>query len=122
MSNSIENTRKRIDMFLNLYSQEQLDLIELLMETYCGGIVNKGDMMNLALSEEVRKKCDSALPFEQTKIIKEVLPSFNNGNYVYDYSKNSHGEMLNIFEALHIKLHTVLNSSNFDKITIPSKI
>lgn len=111
-----QNTKKRINMFLDCYNQEALDFLELLLETYSAGSIGKGDVMKLVFSEGERRKVDSALPIEDVKIIKESFSSFNTFNYVYDYNNNSFGEMVNITEKLHLQLQTKLNSSNFDKL------
>lgn len=111
-----ENTKKRINLFLDCYNEEALNFLELLLETYSAGSIGKGDIMKLVFSEEERRKIDSALPAEDVKIIKENFSSFNTFNYVYDYNNNSFGEMINITEKLHLELQTKLNSSNFDKL------
>jgi hypothetical protein len=111
-----QDTKKRINMFLDCYNQDALDFLELLLETYSAGSIGKGNIMNLVLSEEEKNKVDSALPHDYVKHIKEVFHGFNTFNYIMDYNKNSLGEVLNITEALHLKLQTKLNSSNFDKL------
>lgn len=116
---SLEN----INRYLKLYSQEQLDLIEKLIEVYASGCIGKGQIMDLAYTREQNNKCDSALPHDYVMRIKELLPSFNTFNYVYNYNEpNTYGAMDNIFEALHIKMHTVLNNANFEEMEEPCKI
>ena len=107
-----ENKIKRINLFLDVYSDEQLDILELVMETYSAPFMGKGDLMKLVLTEEEYKKCDSALPMDYVKSIKEVLPNFNSNINTFDYSKNSFGEIRNLTEDLHEKLKG-LNSYNF---------
>lgn len=109
---SRENKIVRINAFLNVYSEEQLDILELVMETYSTRYINKNDLMKLVLTEKENGKCDSALPNDYVGHIKEVLPTFNPYINVYDYSTNTFGEMRNLGEDLHEKLKG-LNSYNF---------
>ena len=121
MPEARENKIKQINMFLELYNDEALNTIELLLETYAQPIVSKGDIMKLSLTATENNKCDSALPFDYVKRIQEVLPNFSTMSYVYDYSNNTFGEMRNIFESMHKHLHTKLNASNFIKTTQDEK-
>jgi hypothetical protein len=109
---SRENKIARINAFLNVYSEEQLDILELVMQTYSTSYINKGDLMKLVLTEKENRKCDSALPNDYVGHIKEVLPTFNPYINVYDYSTNTFGEMRNLGEDLHEKLKG-LNSYSF---------
>ena len=111
-----ENTKKRINGFLDCYNDEALNFLELLLETYSSTFIGKGNIMELVLSDKERNKVDSALPHDYVKQVKKILPCFNTFNYVMDYNNSSFGEILNITEALHLKLQTKLNSSNFDKL------
>jgi hypothetical protein len=114
MSNSIENTRKRIDQFLEVYSQEQLDYLELLMETAAMPYSSKANFMALCLTEEERRKVDTAVPHDYVKAIQEILPSFETQNYVFNYNDPTpYGAMLNIHEALSKKMMNVLGQENF---------
>ena len=54
---SRESKIVRINAFLNVYSEEQLDILELVMETYSTRYMGKGDLMKLVLTEEEYKKC-----------------------------------------------------------------
>ena len=113
---SKEKSIKSINQYLELYSQEQLDLIEKLIKIYSQGCIGKGTIMDLVYTREQRNKIDSALPRNYVNKIQELLPSFNTFSHVYNYNNpNSFGAMDNIFEALHIKLQTVLNNANFEE-------
>lgn len=109
---SIEN----INRYLKVYSQEQLDLIEKVIQIYSQGCIGKGNIMDLVYTREQRNKIDSALPQDYVNRIQELLPSFNTFSHVYNYNEHNFGAMDNIFEALHIKLQTVLNNANFEEI------
>ena len=114
---SKEESLKNINRYLKLYSQEQLDLIETIIETYSSGCISKGKIMEIVYTREERNKCDSALPQDYVTRVQELLPCFNTFNYVYNYNEpHTYGAMDNIFEALHIKMQTVLNNSNFEQI------
>jgi len=100
--------------YLSYYSDEQLDFLNKLLEIYSSGMVNKSQIMSLIMTEEESRKCDTALPHDYVMRIKELLPCFDTFNYVYDYNEpNTFGTMKNLFEGLHLKMHTVLNNSNF---------
>lgn len=114
---SKEKSLQSINSYLKLYSQEQLDLIEKVIEVYSRNCIGKGMIMNLAFTREERGKMDTALPHDYVQRIKELMPSFDTFSYVYDYNEpTTYGAMKNVFEALHIKLQTVLNSDNFEEI------
>lgn len=116
---SKEKSLKNINHYLDLYSQEQLDLIESIITTYAHGMIDKGKIMDIVYTSEERNKIDSALPHDYVMAVRELLPSFDTFNYVYNYNEpNRHGAIDNIFEALHTKLHTVLNDANFEGMEV----
>jgi hypothetical protein len=68
-----------------------------------------GDLLNFAnypdfqllikisgITEEQKRKIDSAIPSDYAKAIKDIYPDFNNGRNVYDYNINHYGSMLNL--------------------------
>jgi len=120
---SKQESLKNINRYLKLYNQEQLDLIEKVIEVYASGCINKGAIMDLAFEPEERRKIDSALPHDYVMAVKEILPCFDSFSYVFDYNEpNRHGAMRNVLEALHIKMQTVLNNANFEKMEEPSRV
>ena len=120
---SKEKSIKSINQYLELYSQEQLDLIEKIIKIYSQGCIGKGTIMDLIYTREQRNKIDSALPQDYVNRIQELLPSFKTFSHVYNYNEpNSYGTINNIFEDLHIKLQTVLNNANFEELEEPSSI
>lgn len=56
---------------------------------------NKQDLMNLSLVTE-QGKIDTATPQPYIERIKEIHPNVADGNLVFDYRKNSMGELKNI--------------------------
>lgn len=116
MPENKNNTRKSIEMFLDVYSQEQLEYLELLMETCSMTYPSKIDLLDLAMDKEFKKKVDSALPNDYVKAIQEVLPSFSTVNHVYNYNEpTTHGAMLNISEAIVKQMVSKLGKHNFKK-------
>lgn len=109
-----EKVKARINQYLDAYNTEQLELL-LYMIQYYAFSGSKKDIINIAFSDDEKKKLDSGMPKHYVNAIKEVLPSFDTYNYVFNYNKSIFGEMSHIFEALNIKLLTVLNESHFDK-------
>lgn len=107
-----ENKIKRINLFLDVYSDEQLDILELVIETYSAPFMGKGDLMKLVLTEEEYRKCDSALPINSVGMIRELIPGFKADTHVFDYSSKVLGEMRNLTEDLHEKLKG-LNAHKF---------
>lgn len=60
------------------------------------------------ISEEEKRKIDTATPEPYAKAIREIYPDFNNGNNVYNYNSNNYGEMLNINNLFVSNLKKVL--------------
>ena len=60
------------------------------------------------ISEEEKRKIDTATPEPYAKAIREIYPDFNNGNNVYNYNVNHYGEMLNINNLFVSNLKKVL--------------
>jgi hypothetical protein len=81
-----------------------------------------GDLLNFAnypdfqllikisgLSEEQKRKIDSAIPCEYAKTIREIYPDFDKGRNVYDYNENHFGSMLNLNNRVVENIKTKLN-------------
>lgn len=106
---------QKINDYLEVYNDEQLDLLHQFMNTYSKGMINKGDIMDMAMTREQRGKCDTALPHDYVMRIRELMPSFDAFSYVYDYNEpNTFGSMNNIFETLHNKFQKVFNNEHFE--------
>lgn len=116
MSDSIENTRKRIDMFLEVYSEEQLNFLELLMETFSTSYPTKTQLLELTMDKAKTFKCDSALPHDYVVMVQDILPCFRTFDYVYNYNEPTpHGAMFNVPGAIVDKMQQVFNNKNFKK-------
>lgn len=112
---SKQKSLENINRYLKLYSQNQLDLIEKLIETYAAGNAGKGKIMELLYTPEQQKKMDSALPHDYVIRVKELLPCFDPFAYVYDYNEpNNWGVMRPIFEDFDNKLRE-LDSKHFEE-------
>jgi hypothetical protein len=109
----MKNTRKEIDKFLDVYSEEQLKTILEIMRTFVNGGWNKSDIMDIVYTKEENNKIDSALPCDYVKAIQEVYPQFNWIFNVYNYNEpNSMGAMDNIAEKFIKHLANTLNYNN----------
>ena len=111
---SKQKSLENINSYLKLYSQNQLNFIKKLIETYAAGNASKGKIMELVYTEEQRRKMDTALPHDYVMRVKELLPCFDPFVYVYDYNEpNNWGAMRPIFEDLDNKLRE-LDSKHFE--------
>lgn len=81
-----------------------------------------GDLLNFAnypdyqlniklagITEEEKRKIDSAIPCDYAKQIREIYPDFDKGRNVYDYNLNHYGSMLNLNNRIIENIKKVLN-------------
>lgn len=114
MQESKKSLKIKINQYLEVYSQEQLQLLYDVIKTTSNTVVNKNDICKLVYNENEFQRIDSALPHEYIKIIKEVMPNFESFHYVYDYNKEPFGTLSNVSEMLSLKLLSVLNHGHFE--------
>jgi hypothetical protein len=114
MNTTKTEVRSEIERYLDVYSNEQLELIHNVIKTFAGSNLNKKSLMQLVLTEDEIRKCDTALPQPLVNAVQELLPSFDTFDYCYNYNEKSFGEMYSIPEAIVNKLAKVLNNNNFE--------
>ena len=75
---------------------QEFKKLEALAKLLTKGMVSKGDLMEIVYDPEDRRKVDSAYPLELGRAIEENYTNFHDGQYVYDYSRHSWGELRNV--------------------------
>mgnify|MGYP003638364546 FL=1 len=100
-SKTTASKRDEIQKYLGYVSDEKIDLLYEIatMSRYC----NKEDLLKLAnVSDEDRRKIDTAFPHEYYERIREIYPNIDKGNLCYDYREgnNSHGQMVNVNDLI----------------------
>lgn len=80
----------------NWISEEQAKLINQLTNLHFGG---KGEIMEICVSEEDRRKMDTAYPSPYADEIRKILPTWKGHYNAFSYVNNRiYGEMTNIAE------------------------
>lgn len=71
----------------------QINLINSLCNL--GTYPNKKDLLKLS-NFDVSKSYDTATPIDYMRRILEIYPNIDKGTFIFDYSKNIYGELVNI--------------------------
>ena len=100
-------TKEHLLQHIELMTPEQINFIGNIIK-----FANTPDYkmhINLAgITEAEYRKIDSAYPSEYAKQIREIYPDFVRGQYVYDYNRETFGEMVNLNNLVVQNLKTVL--------------
>ena len=96
-----EQKRDEISKYMGYISDSQIDLLYEIatLNRYS----NKNELMKLAnISEDDRRKIDTAYPHDYYDRIREIYPNIDKGNLCYDYREgnNSHGQMVNVNDLI----------------------
>ena len=78
----------------DVISDEKVDLILALLKS--GEWLNKEDLLKLS-GYDTSKTYDTAYPQPYADKIREIMPDFNQGCWIYDYSEKSFGELVNVY-------------------------
>ena len=99
------NSKKELSEMIGYLDEEQtLFVLELLKS--CGRF-NKVRTLELS-GYDMKQTFDTAYPEPYAKQLRELYPNFNLGSYIFDYSKNSYGELVNVNDLFVNKLVKVL--------------
>ena len=96
MNTKKDATKKEIllDAITNDYLSK--DVIELIYDiANISEFPNKRDLLKFA-GYDVNKTFDTAYPIDYFRRIEEIYPDVKKGNYIFDYSQNNYGELVNI--------------------------
>ena len=95
--------------------EKLMENIEYLSEDQAGLINNMLNLSRFNSSREIIKAFsieigtfDSAYPQPYADRIREIWPGFNAGNYIFDYSENSWGELKNINDMIVKQIFNIL--------------
>ena len=97
-SKTTESKRDEIQKYLGYVSDERIDLLYAIatMSRYC----NKEDLLKLAnVSDEDRRKIDTAYPHDYYERIREIFPNISQANLVYDY-REGYGQLVNVNDLI----------------------
>lgn len=101
-------TKQEFVELLEYLTPEQIDFLYRLINTMSSGMISKGDIMKLnGMSES--HKIDTAMPCDYVKRIQEVLPGFKTFRHVFDYRKQTFGEITNVNDELVDKIISLFN-------------
>tara|TARA_R110001592_G_scaffold128365_2_gene340433 strand:- start:1088 stop:1417 length:330 start_codon:yes stop_codon:yes gene_type:complete len=94
---TIEEKKERITKYLHVLNDKQIELVYdiLVMPTY----LDKNDLMSLANFDN-NGKVDTAYPINYYRQIKDVYPSIDDANLIFDYNENTYGKMVNINDKI----------------------
>ena len=100
-------TKDHLLQHIELMTPEQINFIGNIIKF--ANTPDYNTYINLAgITEAESRKIDSAYPAEYAKQIREIYPDFVRGQYVYDYNRETFGEMVNLNNLVVQNLKTVL--------------
>ena len=102
----MKNKREQIIEYLEYYSDEFIDLIFDLMNS--SDWVNKNDLIKLSGAK--LKTYDTATPYQYMDKIREIYPNLDKGNYIFDYTVNKFGELVNINDLLSARIIEIIRN------------
>ena len=97
-SKTTASKRDEIQKYLGYVSDERIDLLYAIatMSRYC----NKEDLLKLAnVSDEDRRKIDTAYPHDYYERIREIFPNIAVGKLCFDY-REGYGKLVNINDLI----------------------
>jgi hypothetical protein len=92
-----ETTKDKLIGAMEYMSEEQMDFV--LRLTNLGSYPTKVDLLKLS-GFDTSKTYDTATPIDYLRRIEEIYPNIKDANLIFDYSKNSWGEMTNVNDML----------------------
>ena len=97
-SKTTESKRDEIQKYLGYVSDERIDLLYDIATL--GRYPNKEDLLKLAnVSDEDRRKIDTAFPHDYYERIREIFPNISEGNLCFDY-REGFGKLVNINDLI----------------------
>jgi len=121
LKNQKTNSTKTIDMntetrpkeealkdYINYLSNEQIEwLLELLKKA---GSMNKRHLLELSdYTREQGKRYDTATPIQYIESVRAIYPQLDKGQYIFDYTNNTWGELVNVNDLFVEKMLKVFN-------------
>lgn len=98
-----DNTKQkeRLVNYINSLSVSQLNCFDILINIINnGGYMNKHIMIETIINNTENKfllsNYDTAYPIQYIQEIREIYPNINTGTFVFNYSRNIYGELINI--------------------------
>ncbi len=89
-----EELVKELVLNLNYQSEEMVQLLIDISEFK--QFANKRDLLKFAVKDESKMNYDTAYPQPYADSIREIYPNFNKGNFIFDYTEKTFGELVNI--------------------------
>ena len=97
-SKTTASKRDEIQKYLGYVSDERIDLLYDIATL--GRYPNKEDLLKLAnVSDEDRRKIDTAFPHDYYERIREIFPNISEGNLCFDY-REGFGKLVNINDLI----------------------
>jgi hypothetical protein len=95
------NKARLIDYINNYLNDNQLKCIELIIDIINKrGYLNKNEMIKTIVNNTDNKfnlsNYDTAYPIQYIQQIREIYPNISTGTFVFNYSRNNYGELINI--------------------------
>ena len=90
--------RDEISKYMGYISDSQIDLLYEIatLNRYS----NKNELMKLAsISEDDRRKIDTAFPHDYYNRIHDIFPNISQGNLVFDY-REGYGQLVNVNDLI----------------------
>lgn len=95
---TIEDKKNTLIKYMDYLTDEQVNFIYNL--TNLNG-ASKRDLLTLAgITKDEQSKMDSATPIDYVNKVKDIFPSIENANLMYNYNDNVFGEMININDLI----------------------
>ena len=93
---------------LNYQSEEQIQL--LIDIANFRQFANKKDLIKFAVKDESKMNYDTAYPQPYADSIREIYPNFVKGNFIFDYTEKTFGELVNINDLV---VNRILNTKKY---------
>tara|TARA_R110000765_G_C18940998_1_gene607679 strand:+ start:527 stop:862 length:336 start_codon:yes stop_codon:yes gene_type:complete len=93
-----DQKRDEISKYMGYISDSQIDLLYEIatLNRYS----NKNELMKLAnISEDDRRKIDTAYPHDYYNRIHDIFPNISQGNLVFDY-REGYGQLVNVNDLI----------------------
>ena len=95
------------EMLLNYFKNEDFatnEIVEFLYKLVSSnGWLTKTEMLELS-GYDTTQTFDTAYPQPYADRIREIYPNFRNGWYFFDYSKQTFGELVNVYDLFALKI------------------
>ena len=95
MKTAANKTKKEIvlDHIKDYATDEQIEMLDKLLSLSM--YPNKTDILKLS-GYDTNQTYDTAYPIDYYRRIEEIYPNIKDGNFIFDYSRQTFGELVNI--------------------------